>query len=82
MVERDTGRSLLFRVPDRQWETLVTRLVREFIEPGTVIISDKLLPSTEQHHRGTLESSEKEAEGDEWDRESQTTKLPWRVQLE
>ena len=82
MVERDTGRSLLFRVPDRQWETLVTRLVREFIEPGTVIISDKLLPSTQQHYRGTLESSEKEAEGDEWDRESQTTKLPWRVQLE
>ena len=82
MVERDTGRNLLFRVPDRQWETLVTRLVREFIEPGTVIISDKLLPSTQQHYRGTLESSEKEAEGDEWDRESQTTKLPWRVQLE
>ena len=79
MVERD---NLLFRVPDRQWETLVTRLVRKFIEPGTVIISDKLLPSTQQHYRGTLESSEKEAEGDEWDRESQTTKLPWRVQLE
>ncbi|RMX36025.1 hypothetical protein pdam_00021570 [Pocillopora damicornis] len=29
---------------DRQRETLVTRLVREFIEPGTVIISDKFLP--------------------------------------
>ena len=44
MVERDTGRSLVFRVPDRQRETLVTRLVREFIEPGTVIISDKFSP--------------------------------------
>ena len=54
----------------------MTRLVRKFIEPGTVIISDKLLPFTQQHHRGTLESSEKEAEGDVWDRESQTTKLP------
>ena len=44
MVEQDTGRSLVFRVPDRQWETFVTRLVREFIEPGIVIISDKFLP--------------------------------------
>ena len=31
MVERDTGRSLVFRVPDHQRETLVTRLVHEFI---------------------------------------------------
>ena len=44
MVERDTGRSLVFCVPDRQRETLVTRLVREFVEPGTVIISDKFSP--------------------------------------
>ena len=44
MVEQDTGRSLVFRVPDRQRETLVTRLVRECVEPGTVIISDKFLP--------------------------------------
>ena len=44
MVEQDTGRSLVFRVPDRQWETLVTRLVREFVEPGIVIISDKFSP--------------------------------------
>lgn len=44
MVERGTGRSLVFRVPDRQRQTLVTRLVREFIEPGTVIISDKFSP--------------------------------------
>ena len=44
MVERDTGRSLVFRVPDRQQETLVARQVREFIEPGTVIISDKFSP--------------------------------------
>ena len=44
MVERDTGRSLVFRVPGRQRETLVTRLVREFVEPGTVIISDKFSP--------------------------------------
>jgi len=44
MVERFTGRSLAFRVPNRSRETLVTRLVREFIEPGTVIISDKFSP--------------------------------------
>ena len=41
MVEQDTGRNLVFRVPDRQQEILVTRLVREFVEPGTVVISDK-----------------------------------------
>lgn len=41
MVEQDTGRNLVFRVPDRQQEILVTRLVREFFEPGTVVISDK-----------------------------------------
>ena len=44
MVERDTGRSLVFRIPDRRRETLVTRLVREFVEPRTVIISDKFSP--------------------------------------
>ena len=44
MVEQGTGWILVFCVPDRQRETLVTRLVREFIEPGTVIISDKYLP--------------------------------------
>ena len=35
MVEQGTGWILVFCVPDRQRETLVTRLVREFIEPGT-----------------------------------------------
>lgn len=44
MVERDAGQSLFFRIPDHQQETLVTRLGREFIEPGTVIISDKFSP--------------------------------------
>ena len=44
MAERDTGRSLVFRVPDRQQETLVTRLVREFFQTGPVIISDKFSP--------------------------------------
>ena len=44
MVGRDTGRSLVFRVQDRQRETLVTRPVHEFIEPGTVITSDKFSP--------------------------------------
>ena len=43
-VERDTEQSLVFLVPDRQQETSVTRLVHEFIEPGTVIISDKFSP--------------------------------------
>ena len=46
MVVRDTGQSLLFRVPDHQRETLVTRVLHEFNEPGTVIISDKLSPTT------------------------------------
>ena len=32
------------RVPDRTRETLVTRLVQEFIQPGTVILSDKFSP--------------------------------------
>ena len=44
MVEQDTGRSLVFRYPDHQRETLVTRLVHKFVEPGTVIIPDKFLP--------------------------------------
>ena len=44
MVERGTGRTLTFRVPDRTRETLVTRLVQEFIQPGTVILSDKFSP--------------------------------------
>ena len=39
MVVRDTGQSLLFRVPDHQQ-------FNEFNEPGTVIISDKLSPTT------------------------------------
>ena len=43
MVEQDTGRNLVFRLPDCQQEILVTRLVREFVEPGTVVISDKFL---------------------------------------
>ena len=46
MVVRDTGQSLLFRVPDHQRETLVTRVLHEFNEPGTMIISDKLSPTT------------------------------------
>ena len=44
MVEWDTGRSLVFHLPDHQRETLVTILVREFVEPVTVIISDKFSP--------------------------------------
>ena len=44
MVERDSGRALTFRVPDRSRETLVTRLVQEFVRPGTIIISDKFSP--------------------------------------
>ena len=44
MVERASGRALTFRVPDRTRETLVTRLVQEFIQPGTVILSDKFSP--------------------------------------
>ena len=37
MVERSS-------VPDRTRETLVTQLVQEFIQPGTVILSDKFSP--------------------------------------
>ena len=44
MVERGSGRALTFRVPDRTRETLVTGLVQNFIEPGTLIISDKFSP--------------------------------------
>ena len=44
MVERGSGRALTFRVPDHTRETLVTRLVQEFIQPGTVIKSDKFSP--------------------------------------
>lgn len=44
MVERGSGRALTFRVPDRTRETLVTRLIKEFVKPGTVIISDKFSP--------------------------------------
>ena len=44
MVERGSGRALTFRVPDRTRETLVTQLVQEFIQPGTVILSDKFSP--------------------------------------
>ena len=43
-MERGSGRALTFRVPDRTRETLVTRLVQEFIQPGTVILSDKFSP--------------------------------------
>ena len=32
---------LTFCVPDRTRGTLVTRLVQDFIQPGTVILSDK-----------------------------------------
>ena len=44
MVERGNGRAFIFCVPDRTRETLVTRLIQEFIEPGTVILSDKFSP--------------------------------------
>ena len=44
MVERGSGRALTFCVPGRTRETLVTRLVQEFIQPGTVILSDKFSP--------------------------------------
>ena len=44
MVERGSGCTLMFRVPDHTRETLVTRLVQEFIQPGTVILSDKFSP--------------------------------------
>ena len=44
MVERGTGRVLTFRVPNRTRETLVTGLVQQFVEPGTLIISDKFSP--------------------------------------
>ena len=38
MVERGSGGALTFRVRDHTRETLVTRLVQEFIQPGTVIL--------------------------------------------
>ena len=44
MVERGSGRAFTFCVSDGTRETLVTRLVQEFIEPGTVILSDKFSP--------------------------------------
>lgn len=44
MVERGSGRVLTFRVPNRTRETLVAGLVRQFVEPGTQIISDKFSP--------------------------------------
>ena len=44
MVERGSGRALTFRVPNRTRETLVTGLVQNFIEPRTLIISDKFSP--------------------------------------
>ena len=44
MVEQDTGRTLVFCIPDHQWETLVTWQEHEFGEPGAMIISDKLSP--------------------------------------
>ena len=51
MVERGSGRAVTFRVPDRTGETLVTRLVQEFIQPGTVILSDKFSPYLTKWHR-------------------------------
>ena len=44
MVEQDTGRMLVFCIPDHQWETLVAWQEQEFVEPGAVIISDKFSP--------------------------------------
>ena len=43
MVERGSGRALTF-CGESTRETLVTRLVQEFIQPGTVILSDKFSP--------------------------------------
>ncbi|CAH3159749.1 unnamed protein product, partial [Pocillopora meandrina] len=68
MVERDTGRSLVFRVPDRQRETLVTRLIRELHPPDGQPLGKLCRPlhwSTQQHHRRPLESSKTEAEDNE-----------------
>ena len=42
-VERGSGRALTF-CGESTRETLVTRLVQEFIQPGTVILSDKFSP--------------------------------------
>lgn len=44
MVERGSGRALTFLVPERTRETLVKRLIQDFVEPGTVIISAKFFP--------------------------------------
>ena len=44
MVERGSGRSLVFRVPNRTRETLVSGLIQHFVTLGTMIISDKFSP--------------------------------------
>ena len=50
MVERGSGRALTFLVPERTRETLVKRLIQDFVEPGTVIISDKFSPLFQPKH--------------------------------
>ena len=54
MVERGSGRALTFRFPDCTRETLVTQLVQEFIQPGTVILSDKFSPNFNLNDMGAL----------------------------
>ena len=44
VVERGSGCTLIFHVPDCSRDTLITRLVQEFVQPGTWIISDKFTP--------------------------------------
>ena len=44
MVERGSGRSLVFRVPNRTRETLVSGLIQHFVTTGTTIISSKFSP--------------------------------------
>jgi hypothetical protein len=38
-VERESGKAFLFPVPDRTADTLIG-VIRAWIEPGTIIISD------------------------------------------
>ena len=52
MVERSSGRALIFRVPNRTRETLVTGLIQQFVKPGTTIISDKFSPYFNLNHVG------------------------------
>ena len=79
MVERGTGRALAFHIPNRTRQTLETGLVQKFVEPGTTVISLHRRPL--KHDRRCMESNQEKAEGDEWDSEEQTSKLPQRVQL-